>query len=272
MDHHSDAHDAAAAHGEHASHVAHAADTPGGVSSSAKGFLLSQIEAPRVPGEPGALRFRIEDGDGRALVDYTTVHQQDLHLIVVRSDGTRFRHVHPQLDRETGWWSVDWEWEAAGTYRVFADFSPAGATSMHDGVTLTRMVDVSGDAEHVFDRPVAFEAEVDGFHARLNGVLRSDTAGSLAIEISRDGLPVTNLQPYLGAFGHLVALRSGDLAYLHVHPEGGEPAEADLSGPVVTFMAQAPSAGRYFLFFDFKVDDQVRTAAFVVEVARGEAG
>ena len=29
---------------------------------------------------------------------------------------------------------------------------------------------------------------------------------------------MTDLQPYLGAYGHLVALRDGDLAYLHVHP------------------------------------------------------
>ena len=72
----------------------------------------------------------------------------------------------------------------------------------------------------------------------------------------RDGEPVTDLEPYLGAYGHLVALRAGDLAYLHVHPEGGR-------GPVA-FRAEVPSEGAYHLFLDFKHDGVVRTAAFAV--------
>jgi len=77
---------------------------------------------------------------------------------------------------------------------------------------------------------------------------------------------VTTLQPYLGAAGHLVALRSGDLAYLHVHPMGERPAAS--SGPDIAFLAQAPSAGRYLLYLDFQVDGQVHTAAFTVTAGR----
>ena len=48
---------------------------------------------------------------------------------------------------------------------------------------------------------------------------------------------MTDLQPYLGADGHLVALREGDLAFLHVHPEeGAEPGQ-------IRFAAEFPSAG-----------------------------
>lgn len=67
--------------------------------------------------------------------------------------------------------------------------------------------------------------------------------------------------PYLGAAGHLVALRDGDLAYVHVHPLAEEP-----SGPV-GFGVEVPSAGRYALFFDFEVDGTVRTARFVADLA-----
>ena len=42
----------------------------------------------------------------------------------------------------------------------------------------------------------------------------------LTARVTRDGEPVTDLEPYLAAYGHLVALREGDLAYLHVHPDG----------------------------------------------------
>ena len=70
-----------------------------------------------------------------------------------------------------------------------------------------------------------------------------------------------DLEPYLGALGHLVALREGDLAFLHVHPEAEEG-----SGPRVAFRAVFPSAGRYRLFLQFAHANGVHTAAFTVEV------
>ena len=88
--------------------------------------------------------------------------------------------------------------------------------------------------------------------------------------MSRDGRPVTDLQPYLAAYGHLVALRQGDLAYLHVHPDG-EPGDGRTEpGPGIVFHTTAPSAGTYRLYLDFKHGDVVRTAAFTV-VAGKEA-
>jgi hypothetical protein len=77
-------------------------------------------------------------------------------------------------------------------------------------------------------------------------------------------VPVTDLQPYLGAYGHLVALREGDLAYLHVHPEGAPGDGATPAGPRVEFAAEVPSAGTYRLFLDFRHAGVVRTAEFTV--------
>ena len=96
---------------------------------------------------------------------------------------------------------------------------------------------------------------VDGYTVDLVGDLDD---GAVAVRVSLDGRPVTDLEPYLGAYGHLVALREGDLAYLHVHPEDGD------AGPEVPFMVEVPSAGGYRLFFDFKHDGVVRTAELAV--------
>jgi hypothetical protein len=82
--------------------------------------------------------------------------------------------------------------------------------------------------------------------------------------VSRNGRPVTDLQPYLEAYGHLVALRDRDLAYLHVHPAGSPGDGTTAPGPGITFYATAPSNGAYRLFLDFRHDDQVRTAEFTV--------
>jgi hypothetical protein len=73
---------------------------------------------------------------------------------------------------------------------------------------------------------------------------------------------VTDLQPYLGAYGHLVALRDGDLAYLHVHPDGAPGDGRTAAGPQVTFYAEVPSSGSYRLYLDFQHAGTVRTAEF----------
>lgn len=238
-----------------------------GLSLGIDGYVLSPVEAPAEVGVAGELSFQIQDVAGTPVTEYTTAHDKDLHLIVARSDGSEFRHVHPTLDESTGTWSVPWEWTAAGTYRVFADFTLTGADA--PSLTVTRTVQVAGDFVPVVPQPTRV-AQVDDFTVSLEGDLDAGAASDLTLTISREGEPVTTLEPYLGAFGHLVALREGDLAYLHVHAEGEEPEAGKTSGPEIAFAAEAPTAGRYLLYLDFQVDGQVHTAEFVVDAAHGD--
>ncbi|MFB7843970.1 heavy-metal-associated domain-containing protein [Microbacterium sp. NPDC056052] len=263
-----DAHGAAVQ--EDADHGAHAtAETTAGVSLAAGGYTLAPVSAPVAVGEQGQLSFRILDGSGAPVTAYRPQHEKDLHLIVVRSDGAQFRHVHPTLDAGTGTgtWSIPWTWSAAGSYRVFADFAADGA----DPVTLTRTVDVAGSFAPVVPAS-STRTSVDGLDVGIAGDLVAGSSSELTVTVRRDGVPVTTLQPYLGAFGHLVALREGDLAYLHVHPEGAAPAGPDAaSGPDVRFGAHVPTAGRYLLYFDFQTDGTVHTASFVLDAEGGAA-
>lgn len=249
-----------AAHDEHGGEAPASSDVLPGLSLSADGYVLGPVAAPGAVGVAGALSFGIHDPDGAPLTAYTTAHEKDLHLIVVRADGTQFRHVHPQLDTRTGTWSLPWTWEQAGTYRVYADFVPEGGTP----VTLTRTVEAGGDFAPVTPPP-ARVAQVDGYTVTLTGDVRAGSSSVVSVVVERDGAPVTTLQPYLGAFGHLVALREGDLAYLHVHPEGDEPLPEATGGPRIGFALTAPTAGRYLLYLDFQIDGVVRTASFVVD-------
>ncbi len=107
-------------------------------------------------------------------------------------------------------------------------------------------------------------AQVDGYTVTLDGALEPGREAELTLSVSKDGKPVTDLQPYLEAYGHLVALRDRDLAYLHVHPAGTPGDGRTEPGPGITFYATVPSAGDYRLFLDFRHGDQVRTAAFTV--------
>jgi hypothetical protein len=85
--------------------------------------------------------------------------------------------------------------------------------------------------------------------------LRRDGA-RVAFDVVRDGRVINDeLDPYLGAKGHLVTLRTGDLAYLHTHPDGDE----------LAFETELPSAGTYRMWVQFRLDGRVHTAAFTQE-------
>lgn len=261
---------AAASEGSTAGHAGMSADDTEtspvipGVSLSAYGYQLGPIAAPERASTSGELSFQVLQSDGTPLTAYETSREKELHLIAVRTDGTGFQHVHPTLDTATGTWSTPWEWAEAGTYRIYADFVP----DIEDGpdkVTLTRSFDVAGDVAPNPAATTSTTSEVDGYTVTLTGYLTAGETAELTLSVSRAGQPVTTLQPYLGAFGHLVALRDGDLAYLHVHAEGDEPDAGDIAGPDIRFAAVAPTAGRYLLYLDFQVDGQVHTAPFVVD-------
>ena len=93
--------------------------------------------------------------------------------------------------------------------------------------------------------------------------VRAGRETPVTFAVLRDGQPLEALDAYLGAKGHLVALREGDLAYLHVHPTEGGSSRSNEVG----FMATFPTAGRYRLFLQFQTGGKVRTVAYTVEVA-----
>jgi hypothetical protein len=234
------------------------AHLPGGLQISERGYTLD-VAGTLPAGAATPVSFRVLGPDGQPVTAYDTAHDEDLHLIAVRRDLAGYQHVHPELAAD-GTWSIPLDL-TAGTWRLFADFDPAGDDA---ALVLGADVAVAGDhTPHPLPEP-STAAEVDGYTVTLHGELVPGSESELTLSVSRDGQPVTDLQPYLAAYGHLVALRDGDLAYLHVHP-AGEPGDGTTApGPDITFYATAPSAGDYRLFLDFQHGDVVRTAEFTV--------
>ena len=215
--------------------------------------------------EQGArqVAFTIEGPDGRPVTAFDVTHEKRLHLIVVRRDHAGFQHLHPVLDEATGTWTVPAQL-TPGSWRVFADFSAAGGPALVLGSDLL----VPGHVAAPEPVDETRSAAVDGYTVSVDGTLRPGAHAALTLTVTKDGTPVTDLQPYLGAYGHLVALRGDDLAYLHVHP-GGEPGDGGTRpGPEIEFGAEVPSAGRYHLYLDFRHDGVVRTAHLVLDAGR----
>jgi hypothetical protein len=234
---------------QHADMNAHAVR---GLAVAGDGLRLEVANPELRRGREQTLRFRITGDDGKPIRDFDVEHERRMHLIIARRDLTGFQHLHPEQAAD-GSWSTRARLDDAGSYRMFADFS-------HDGAPQTLAGDLRVDGA-VDLQPLPAQAATavsdGGYDVRLGGGgAHPGEETDLRFTITRDGVPV-HTEPYLGAGGHLVALREGDMAFLHVHPTDDVAARF-----AVTF----PTAGRYRLFLQFKHEGRVQTVAFTREV------
>ena len=215
----------------------HASAEAAGVSLEQDGYRLVAERDTLVAGRGEPYVFRILDPDGDVLRDYDIEHERRLHLIVAgREPEAPFLHLHPR-QRADGAWTVPLELPWAGSYRVFADFTTGGERRTL-GIDV---VGTGGPLPHAWWDSI-YVVELSEQGDRLTFDVRDDTG------------PVET-QPYLGAGGHLVVLREGDLAYVHAHAEEDE----------LAFDVPFPGEGRYRLYLQFKVGGAVVTERLEVE-------
>jgi hypothetical protein len=236
-----------------------------GLAVAANGYRLELTRTRLTPGVAEPFRFRILGSDGAALTRFDIEHDKRLHLVVVRRDGSRYQHLHPELAAD-GTWSVDLALPDAGSYRVLTDFKPEGGAK----TTLGADVEAPGPYQPESYGPMWIDT-VDDYEIRLAGDLVPGQESTVTATVTRGGAAVTDLQPYLGAYGHLVALRAADLGYLHVHPLGTPGDGVTAAGPDVRFAVEVPTPGRYRLFLDFQHGGTVRTAEFTVDTGAHSA-
>ena len=233
--------------GEHAAAppAAAAGATPAGVASAQDGHRLVVERTRFAAGRPAPLRFRILDAANETVRDFEVEQARRMHVIVVRRDLRRYQHLHP-VQGADGAWTTELTLPDAGVFRAFADFRTHG--EQH---TLGIDLFVPGAFEPLDLPPASSRASTAGYDVELH----AEHAGELRFAVSRGARAVADLQPYLGARGHLVILREGDLAYRHVHPADGPP-------PQIAFHTGASEPGTYRLFLQFRHQGRVRTAAF----------
>jgi hypothetical protein len=252
-------HEAEGDHGSTSDDESEGAMPVRGLAVAENGLRLIVDEPELRRGREERLRFRIVDDGADTVRDFDVEHTKRMHLILVRRDLTGFQHLHPTMAAD-GTWSTDVSLADAGSYRLFADFSRGGKP-----ITLAGDLRVDGDADlRALPAPQPTATSDGGYDVRLDaGSARPGQEADLRFTVTKDGRTVRP-EPYLGAGGHLVALRDGDLAYLHVHPtEAGHGAD---EGDAIGFAATFPTEGSYRLFLQFQVDGRVQTVAFTQEV------
>ena len=217
--------------------------SPSAASRSATNGLTLELARTHRAARAAAstLAFRIVDRSGRTVRDFDVEHTKRMHFIVVRRDMTGFQHLHPTQRADGTLVGPRRRCRDAGTYRVFADFSVGGKPH-----TLADDLTVDGSRALAAAARAGARASTSTACASRSPRARPGPAPSPS---SRSRSPATARRSpssdYLGAKGHLVALRQGDLAFLHVHPDEDR----------LRFMATFPTAGRYRLFLQFKTAD-----------------
>lgn len=244
----------------------------------AREYLVDVATTPAAiePGRPFTLRLTVREPVSRAVVSsFATVHEKRFHLFVISQDLEHYDHVHPEQQPD-GSWTLPVTLPKAGYYRLYCDFLPAGGTPQVVALPLvtsnfTGSI-ASSSAKLVADRE--FTSTVGSMRVSLalpESPLVAGREETFAFELSdrRTGAPVKDLEPYLAAWGHTLLLSEDTQSVVHAHPVEVVP-EGDATargGPVITFKAMFPKAGRYRLWTQMKRGGEMATAVFTLEVA-----
>jgi hypothetical protein len=239
--------------------------------------------------QPTSLILKVRNAKSELVRDLPLVHEKPIHLILVSDDLAEFNHLHPEPQPD-GSYRVGFTFPHGGSYRLYADFTPTGASQIVERYSM----DVSGT-------PALHAALIeDKSLTKSSGGLRVKMQPGEPLRTGRDvlfnfivtdeatGQPVTDLQPYLGSLAHFVIITEDTNKYLHVHPmeagampgmdDGtmmGKMDEQPQIGPStkasasITISAHTafPEAGLYKLWAQFQRGGQVITVPFVLRVA-----
>jgi hypothetical protein len=204
------------------------------------------------------LVLRVNDtATGAPVRDFERVHDYPLHLFVVSEDFRDFQHIHPQMDGR-GDWTVPWRAAQRGRYFVYGDFLPAGGAPQ----MLQRTISVEASSRRK-------KVEAEELRATLStstpGLRTGDEARiTIALTDAKNGAPVTDLQTYLGAWGHLFVLHEGRDEALHAHPDS---TSTTAGGPTIAFDVLFPRPGTYHLWMQVQRRGAIVTLPFVVRVS-----
>ena len=222
------------------------------------------------PGKPQSVTLTLTDVKTGAPIgpdQLTQAHTKKLHLLIIDASLTDYQHIHPVAGTKAGEWTFRFTPKFGRTYKVWADVTRA-----------------DGDQEYVFadlvagnekapvpdTTPVAM-AEKDGLKFALSfaGPVKAGEGvmGSVAVIDIKTGKPFTQLQPIMGAFGHVVAFSRDWSAIEHVHPQGTEPkADSDRSGPVIGFHVEPENSGVLKIFVQIMANGRELIVPFTVNV------
>jgi DMSO/TMAO reductase YedYZ heme-binding membrane subunit len=272
-------------------HPKHSVQTPEQNTALSKSMLASMegdrslrytvsFDKPQTmqPNQNAVLQFDVFNAaNGNEVNLFQKVYEKEAHLIIVDNELQYFSHIHPQ--REGNTFTIATQFPRPGVYRAYLSYQPVGAVEQQVAFSFqvgqgwaarpanaaqnsdTNMIKTFGQYEVTLSTGNGLVAkEMENATQKLSFMIRDAVSKK----------QVTNLQPYLGAFGHLVMINTKDYSYIHVHPEGEDPQPNQNGGPEIAFVpmtiADPIKPGVYKVFAEFNPNGQLFVADYTVEV------
>jgi hypothetical protein len=227
------------------------------------------------PKEKAKLIFSIQDAATKdvGISDLEIVHEKPMHLIVVSEDLSFFNHIHPMPTGDGSIFEVETEFPTSGKYRFYLDYSPKSV-----GHRLARLdINVVGTAPS----PVPLVVDktdfqiVEGLKVTIKPEkpFQANDALTLAfsVEDAKTGKPITDIEPYLGAFAHFNIIKDDHTETLHAHPLVEAKSKDERGGPEIGTRTIFPKAGIYKIWTQFQRGGKVIVAPFIINVAEGKS-
>lgn len=245
-------------------HDAHGAHSDHGAASTAIETKASWKLSAAQPqaNQPTNIAIQINDAKGAPIEKFDVSHEKQMHLIVVSKDLSYFDHIHPEY-KQKGLFEIGTTFPKNGEYKLIADFVPSGGQPR----TETSWIQV-GAEKPAAPAPIKQDSSLTQTAQGIEVTLSFDKlqAGqpvqmNFSFKDAKTKEPIKNLQPYLGAVGHVVII-SGDVEqYIHNHP-----IDEKATGPDAKFSTSFPKSGVYKIWGQFQHNGKVFIVPYVVQV------
>jgi hypothetical protein len=177
-------------------------------------------------------------------------HTQKIHLLVVDESLVDYHHVHPVAGADAGSYNFSFMPQSDHNYVVYADVK-----LLNNGAQMipVKLKGAAPCAQDCTDRTAALKASTAGVTGKVtfaDAAIKAGTPVNAEVELTgEDGKPLQDLEPVMGAYGHIVGFYEGLTDVAHMHPMGKEPSkDSDRSASPLKFMLHPEHAG-YMKFF-----------------------
>jgi hypothetical protein len=253
--------------GEAAPHTHGSLPAGDGVKASYVGYTLAGLQVPAKVGVPGKLSFHIERYTGKPVTNFQTDLTKEMHVYVVRTDLSVYRHVHPTMAAD-GTWSGNLTVPVAGQYRVVAEFIAQDEGGNGDNLVLGAERTIGSPTKAVRVPAATTTATADEVTVTVQQAPTVGYEHQMSLGLSKDGA-AASLGTYLGVYAHVSAFDVATGALVHMHPLGSPEAQGDQS--VLTFHTGFLTPGDYRMFVQARISGVVRTIPITVAVTGQQA-
>ncbi len=226
--------------------------------------------------------------------DLGIYHDRILHMIIVGEDLKTFAHIHtedlglvtPEMKKD-GRFPLRYVFPRAGHYTLVVNYVVGGHELSQQSfidVSGTPQMEKNADAVSKLEPSLIKSFGEDEVTLETPATIKAGDITKFTYVIKKDGKPVTDLQPYLGAAMHIAVVRADLGRVIHTHGQVYLPGSAffqqllqnyvryhshfvpDSFGPKIQANITFPQPGLYQLFGEFKHEGKIITTSFAIKV------